>query len=184
MTPYSKNPLVPRLVPQGPRPPHAFVPGRTAHPISDPAGHSFGLKPTVPAKFDPANWETSKPYLLGFDLFNAAFYWESHEQWESLWHACGRSGPVADFLKGLIKLAAAGVKHLEGNPVGLKSHSCRAAALWRGVAQSLDGSEDLILGLRIGDLVELADSICQQGWPARISLVPACLNTIAPAKRE
>ena len=30
--------------------------------------------------------------------------------------ACGRKGVVADFMKGLIKLAAAGVKALEARP--------------------------------------------------------------------
>ena len=120
MNSRSENPRIPRLVPEVPLPPYAFVPGRTPHPISDPHGHSFGLKPTVPPEFNLENWDTSKAYLFAFDLFNAGFYWESHEQWESLWHACGRTGPAADFLKGLIKLAAAGVKHLEGNPVGRK----------------------------------------------------------------
>ena len=42
-------------------------------------------------------------------LFLASRGNKSHVAWESLWMACGRKGAVADFLKGLIKLAAAGV---------------------------------------------------------------------------
>ena len=42
-------------------------------------------------------------------MFNGGFYWESLA-WESLWLACGRKGVVADFLKGLIKLAAGMLK--------------------------------------------------------------------------
>src|SRR5579862_4989072 len=112
-----------RLVPGLSLPPYTFVPGQTPHPFSDPAGHSFGVVATAPPKLQPAQWEGNQTYLFGFDLFNAGYYWESHEQWESLWHACGRTGNVADFLKALIKLAAAGVKNLEGNAVGVKSHA-------------------------------------------------------------
>jgi hypothetical protein len=55
-----------------------------------------------------------RAYLRGIDLFNFGYWWESHEAWEGLWRACGRRGPAADFLKGLIKLAAAGVKASTG----------------------------------------------------------------------
>ena len=40
----------------------------------------------------------------GIEHFNARRFWEAHEAWEALWHAAGRHGPTADFLKGLIKL--------------------------------------------------------------------------------
>src|ERR1700687_2172254 len=99
-------PTVPRFVPEEPLPPYSFVPGQSPHPISDPAGHSFGKKPCLFPNLDPKGWQTSNPYLYGIDLFNLQYYWESHEQWEGLWHASGRSGVVADYLKGLIHLAA------------------------------------------------------------------------------
>src|SRR5436190_73921 len=137
MTSASETPCVPRLVPEEPLPPYAFVPGRFPHPESDPAGHSFGSDRAPTAALDPERWEASKPYLYGLDLFNAGFYWESHVAWESLWLAAQRKGVVADFLKGLIQLAAAGVKHAEGKPQGVQSHASRAAELWREVAQSL-----------------------------------------------
>src|SRR5581483_4448923 len=110
-----------------------FVPGRTPHPKSDPAGHSYGVKAPPVAPLDPERWRECQPYLYGLDLFNGQFYWEAHEQFEALWHAAGRSGVVADFLKGLIQLAATGVKHLEGRPVGVTSHAARAAELWQGI---------------------------------------------------
>ena len=122
---------VTRLVPDEPFPPYAFVPGRLPHPTSDPAGHSFGKEPAEPRKVDPERWHECRPYLYGIDLFNGGYYWESHVAWESLWMACGRKGVVADFLKGLIKLAAAGVKALEGKAEGVRSHAGRAAELWR-----------------------------------------------------
>ncbi|MCP4174367.1 MAG: DUF309 domain-containing protein [Fuerstiella sp.] len=59
----------------------------------------------------------------GMFLFNLGSYWEAHEAWEHLWMALGRSGSEADIVKGLIKLAACGVKCLQANPVGASRHS-------------------------------------------------------------
>jgi hypothetical protein len=162
----SDNEPVPRLVPDEPFPPYAFVPGRNPHPTGDPSGHSFGVEPAVPARVEPNHWQSCRPYLRGIDLFNAGYYWESHVAWESLWLACGRKGIVADFLKALIKLAAAGVKALEGTPDGVKSHSARAAELWRGVMRSLGTDRDLFMGLRLNELIDVAESIHENGWPA------------------
>src|ERR1700674_2211604 len=133
-----------RLVPDEPFPSYAYIPGRFPHPTSDPAGHSYNVEPPVPETVEPEKWRHCRSYLHGIDLFNAGFYWESHVAWESLWMACGRKGVMADFLKGLIKLAAAAVKALDGKPEGVKSHSSRAAELWRGVIQETE--EDLFMG--------------------------------------
>ena len=108
--------------------------------------------------------------LFGIDLFNAGYYWESHVAWESLWLAAGRQGPVADLLKGLIKLAAAGVKALEGKPEGVKSHSGRAAELWRAVSLA---QPNIFLGFDVRQLTILADDIHQHGWQVRPLLKPA-----------
>jgi uncharacterized protein len=159
--------LVPRLVPEEPFPPYAFVPGRFPHPTADPAGHSFGTNPALPSKVEPDQWQECRPYLYGIDLFNGGYYWESHVAWESLWMACGRKGVVADFLKGLIKLAAAGVKALEGKPEGVESHSSRAAELWRRVIRSLGSEPDLLMGFRIGDLIGTAEMVHKNGWPTQ-----------------
>lgn len=72
----------------------------------------------------------SAAYRRGFTLFNAGYYWEAHEVWESLWHAHGRRGPTADLLRGLIKLAAAGVKVREHQPRGVTTHAQRATLLF------------------------------------------------------
>jgi hypothetical protein len=167
----SENRHVRRLVPDEPFPPYAFVPGRFPHPTGDPAGHSFGATPAAPAKVDPDGWPECRPYLYGIDLFNGGYYWESHVAWESLWLACGRRGTEADFLKGLIKLAAAGVKALEGAPAGVKSHSGRAAELWRKVIQSLEKEPEFFMGLRLRELIGVAETIHRNGWPAQPSLL-------------
>lgn len=122
-------PAEPRYLPQRPLPRYAYVPGRQPHPVTDPRGHSFGLTPHEIAPLDPVHPERSCEFLYGLDLFNLGYYWEAHECWEELWHAAGRTGPMADFLKGLIKLAAAGVKAREGNSAGVQRHARRAAEL-------------------------------------------------------
>lgn len=108
-------------------PPYSYVPGGPwPHPKSNPAGHSFGRPETVPG---PGGLLESALFQEGADLFNNGFYWEAHEAWETLWHDAGRKGPVADFLKALIKLAAAGVKVREGSLAGVRTHAGRAAVI-------------------------------------------------------
>jgi hypothetical protein len=64
------------------------------------------------------------------DLCNYGYYWEAHEAWEGFWHRCARKGEMADVFKGLIHLAAAGVKAREGNARGVKRHAARAKELF------------------------------------------------------
>jgi uncharacterized protein len=148
----------PRLLPDEPLPPYTFVPGRSPHPVSDPAGHLYGKPPERPPAPDPVHWQESRVYLRGVDLFNHGFYWEAHEAWESLWHACGRAGPTADFLRGLIKLAAAGVKVREGIPQGVASHAARAGAIFQNAAKR-GGYKTRFFGLRLHDLVAYCHAV-------------------------
>lgn len=62
-----------RLVPDEPFPPYAFVPDRLPHPTSDPAGHSFGKEPAVPANVDPERWHECRPYLIALAFPRAEF---------------------------------------------------------------------------------------------------------------
>jgi len=68
-------------------------------------------------------------YELGRTLFDAGYYWEAHEAWEHRWIELGRRGPQADCVKGLIKLAAAGVKVLAGQQDGAVRHATRCVEL-------------------------------------------------------
>lgn len=124
------NANLPRYCSQTPLPPYTYVPGLTPHPTSDPQGHSFGHADPKPRPLANDSYRENTTYLYAIDLFNHGYYWEAHEAWESLWHAAGRTGHAADFLKGLIKLAAAGVKLKEGNAVGVRRHAKRAAELF------------------------------------------------------
>jgi hypothetical protein len=105
-------------------PAYTYIPNRgLPHPRSSPLGHSHDKPSPVAQPIVNDHWADSSPYLRACRLFNAGYYWEAHEEWESLWHAQGRAGPVAEVVKGLIKLAAAGVKVREGRPIGVASHA-------------------------------------------------------------
>jgi len=112
----------PRYTPEIMLPPYAYVPGHRPHPNRDPKGHGQGPDPgDIPALADLRDWQGNRIYLSGIDLFNHGYYWEAHEMWEALWHRTGGDAVTAMFLKGLIKLTAAGVKIREGNPRGAAS---------------------------------------------------------------
>lgn len=138
----------PRYLPDEPLPPYAFVAPHWPRPPREP-------DPGPLAPLDPARWRASREYLRGVDLFNHGYYWEAHEAWEGLWHAAGRRGPVAELLKGLIKLAAAGVKARQRMPEGVKIHCKDAARHLRAVqAASPPGR---FAGLDLEELARHAD---------------------------
>jgi hypothetical protein len=137
-----------------PLPAYTFVPGGPwPHPIRSPQGHSFGRSALAVHPSDRDRGARSVAFLRGAELFNAGYYWEAHEAWEALWHAYGRSGPSADVLKAMIKLAASGVKVREGQEHGVRIHADRAAALLRSVRQEVGRHH---LGLDLDELAERA----------------------------
>jgi hypothetical protein len=150
---------VERYVPQLAFPPYAFVPGVHPHPVTDIRGHQFGYPHGAPAPLDPARPCASLDFLFGVDLFNSGYYWEAHEAWEGLWMAAGRTGPVADFLKGLIKLAAAGVKARTGQSVGVQRHARRADELFQSVQDVMPTGKSAFCGIRIAELIRAARSL-------------------------
>jgi uncharacterized protein len=84
-------------------------------------------EPCLPATTLSGDLAASPMFRRGVELFDAGYYWEAHEAWEFLWHAVGRRGPTADILRGLIKLAAAGIKVRERREPGVRTHTRRAA---------------------------------------------------------
>lgn len=160
-----------RLCPDRPLPPYSYVPGHFPHPISDPRGHSYhaattamGDHPIVPVSVSiDFNWNQSSDYLFGIDLFNHGFYWEAHETWEQVWIELGRTGRDADFIKGLIKLAASGVKAREGRPVGLQRHAHRAHELFQIVSEYRTENEAVVYigGMDLRSVCEAANAIAE-----------------------
>jgi len=123
-------------------PPYTYVPGQNPHPISDPAGHSYGQS-------EGESKGLAELLSRGRFLFDNGFYWEAHEAWEQGWILLGRKGQKADSLKGLIKLAACGVKCLEGNSAGADRHFQRAEELLRSLL-----NEEVNVG-------DLSKEVCQ-----------------------
>ncbi|HEY2148520.1 MAG TPA: hypothetical protein VGH32_11320, partial [Pirellulales bacterium] len=70
-------------------------------------------------------------------------------------------GAVADFIKGLIKLAAAGVKAREGRLDGVRSHARRAAELFSRVQDQLGPEPTLYFGLSLPRLIEWANDVAR-----------------------
>src|SRR4051794_33724623 len=138
-------------------PPYAFVPGGPwPHPTGSPAGHSAGRTHESASPIAGDDWSGSPAYRRGFALFNAGYYWEAHESWEGLWHAHGRQGTTADLIKGLIKLAAAGVKVRQRQRHGIVTHARRASALFARVRER-EGRYRL--GLDLDDLIATAENL-------------------------
>jgi len=145
-----------RYAPAIPLPPYSYVPGHELpHPVNDPAGHLYGVQhepPITPAELAllpsesdsrrralAATLAANSRWLYSLDLFNAGFYWEAHEVWESFWNALGRTTPEALFIQGLIHLAAAAVKIREGKPEGVRRHTQRARDLLGDPAATTPG---------------------------------------------
>jgi predicted metal-dependent hydrolase len=97
-------------------------------------------------------------FRRGVALFDAGYYWEAHEAWEALWHAEGRRGATADVLRGLIKLAAAGIKVRERREPGVRTHARRAAECF---ASARRRGGDHQLGLDLDLWIERARGIAE-----------------------
>jgi predicted metal-dependent hydrolase len=169
-----------------PLPPYAFVPGHQwPHPVSSPEGHSFGADRTAVDPINRGEWSRSAQYLRGIALFNAGYYWEAHEAWEALWMAHGRSGPTADMLKGLIKLAAAGVKIRQRQPRGAITHALRAAeALKRARAEGGERQLGLELTEWIARTLAIAREPPNDPQPAGAPVSKVFSFEIAPSAGE
>jgi predicted metal-dependent hydrolase len=168
----------PRYCQEQPLPPYSYVTGLSPHPTRDERGHSFGRHEPPPAPLDNETYRTNPAYLYGLDLFNHGFYWEAHEAWEALWHAAGRRGPAADFLKGLIKLAAAGVKAREGRAAGVRQHAERSKELVASAAagQTMFGLNTAELIAQAGVLAAQAEELAGDGRPDARRRLPLMLE--------
>lgn len=115
----------PRLLPRRTFPAYAYLPGgHQPHPVREAAGHSYQHDAAPPAQDAVAPRDA---LAWGIDLFNHGYYWEAHEAWEPIWLAA--KGNIQDraLFKGLIMLAATGVKIRERKWVAALRHARRAA---------------------------------------------------------
>lgn len=166
---------VPRLLASAELPPYTYIPGTsTPHPIRDTRGHSYQRKNRPVKPLSPDNWFENRNYLMAIDLFNYGYYWEAHEEWERLWRVSGPDTTVGRFLKGLVKLSAAGVKVREKSIHGVRRHAASAGEVFADVAAEAD--VDRFCGLEFTMLQFAADRAAQlnyrhklpPGKPARV----------------
>jgi hypothetical protein len=155
-----------RLLPATQLPDYTYFPGSgMPHPIRDPKGHSYGRKHAPgqgPKALNQETWTGNRNYLLGIDFFNLGYYWEAHEEWERLWRVSGADTTVGRFLKGLIKLAAAGVKVRERSIHGVRRHAASAGEMFADVAAEAD--VDTFCGLQFIRLQFAADRAAQLAY--------------------
>lgn len=104
----------------------------------------------VSPKIDMLHPELSEDLRYSLDLYNHGYFWESHVYFEALWNAHGRVGSVADFLKGMIKLGAAGVKTLIHEPQSAQGHLERAKELFELVK---DQEGRIFLGFDLENII-------------------------------
>jgi len=160
----------PRYAPERALPAYAYVPGRRPHPLRDPQGHGMGALDEHTAPFDARAWRESPAYCYGVDLFNHGYFWEAHEAWETLWRHCPRNSADARFLKGLIALAAAGVKAHQGRPRGVRRHAARARALFAALGRERCAHAGLVPHELVRALTRAGDvrawRLCPGGRPS------------------
>ncbi len=155
----------PRYRPEVSFPAYAYRGPDQPHPRRDPGGHSYGRPEARPPALEPERWRDSSSYLEGVDLFNFGYYWEAHEAWEGLWRAEDATSPAAGFLKGLIKLAAAGVQFRRGGLAGARRHAGAASRHLAGVRRRTGRSS--FAGLDLERLAErAAEAAARSGGPA------------------
>jgi hypothetical protein len=143
-----------RLMPERPLPRYAFLPGRHPHPARDADGHSHDAADQGMDGLTP-----DQRLRWGLDLFAHGYYWEAHEAWEAVWAASVRGSPQRALTKGLILLAASGVKLRTGKAVAAERHAKRASSLLRTVhGDTADGFKTLA-GVAPSEIADLVDRI-------------------------
>ena len=130
-SPLQASDMAARL-PQWPLPAVRYIPGRSPHPRTLPPEPI----PELPAA---STWWDDARFLRGLDLFDAQYYWEAHEVWESLWLDLPRAEAPARLIQGLIQGAAAVVKRLQGDRTASASLTRAALARLDEAAVAADG---------------------------------------------
>ena len=142
------------MLPDKAFPEYAFLPGHNPHPNKE-GGHSYGVPEVEPLPLDSEFPFRSEEYLFSLDLYNFGFYWESHVGFEALWNKAGRTGFIADFLKALIKLGAAGIKARLKLEKAFEGHLERGYELFKAIQVN----HPLVAGFCVDDLLKYTSNL-------------------------
>ena len=102
-------------------PAYTYLPGHWPHPTRDPDGHAYNAENPTSDPLNLLDWHSCSSYRRGILLFNHGYYWEAHEAWEEVWKLHKRNTAQAQFLQGLIKVAAAAIKIRQGHAKACRS---------------------------------------------------------------
>lgn len=136
-------------------PAYVFVPGENPHPKKS-GGHMEGEKDPIAPAIDPQHPEQNEFLRYSLDLFNHGYFWESHVYFEALWNTHQREGSIADFLKAMIKLGAAGVKIAIDQKQSALGHFDRAKELFESVKKA---EGPVFLGFDLNFILSQIDSV-------------------------
>lgn len=152
-----------RLLPTAELPEYTHIPGTdTPHPYRDPQGHSYERKNRTLRPLAAEAWFESRSYLLAIDYFNFGYYWEANDEWDRLLRVSGPDETVGRFLKGLVKLSAAGIKVRERSIHGVRRHAASAGEVFADVAA--EAGTERYCGLKFTMLQFAADRAAQLSY--------------------
>ena len=161
-------------------PRYAYLPGRHPHPVRDVDGHTYDTgRSTAALSSDEAiRW--------GFDLFTLGYYWEAHEVWEEPWARSLRTSQRWTLMKGLILLAASGVKLRTGKAVAAARHARRSSSLLRQIGGQESVTFEALCGVTPSAIADLADeiAIAPDAIDAEVGALPASAPVFASLNRS
>ena len=108
------------------------------------------------------NWHANAAYLYGADLFNYAYWWEAHEQWEGLWLQANEDDLSRDYLQGLIQASASLLKWHQGYAGGMRRLGARARSRLERVAST----DPVYMGLDVGEFLRRLEKLLADGTRA------------------
>ena len=76
--------------------------------------YTDGTAPAHAAWMPTTDWASDPALRYAADLFDYRFFWEAHEEWESMWHCCHPESRDRPVLQSLIQVAAAILQHHMG----------------------------------------------------------------------
>lgn len=140
-------------------PAYRFTPGRDPHPIANPLGHSYqppGSERPHHEPVTPEAWRECEPYLYACDLYNHAYWWEAHEEWEGIWKGFLKGSAPRRFLQGLIQVSACHLKLYLGHLDGVERLRRTSAGHLRAARSLLDAP--ILMGVDIDEMLRRVDA--------------------------